>query len=220
MSKARSEATGGKRRRVRERRCILTREVVDAERLLRFVIAPDDRVVPDLARALPGRGLWLAASRPAVDRAVAAGLFARVSRRAAEAAPTLADDIEAGLAQRALNCLGLARRAGRLVTGFERVAAALGAGKAAVLVGAGDAAPGGRDKLGARAPDIPHVQCLLVAEMSVALGGENVVHAALSPGGLATRFLAEATKLAAFRDVRPPATRPCAGATPNDATMA
>jgi predicted RNA-binding protein YlxR (DUF448 family) len=207
MSKARSEATSGSRRLVRQRRCILTREVAATEQLLRFVIAPDHRVVPDLASTLPGRGLWLTASRAAVDRAVAASLFARVSRQAATAAPTLADDIEAGLAQRALNCLGLARRAGQLITGFERVGSALRAGKAAVLVGAGDAAPGGRDKLGARAPDIPHVQCLLVAEMSVALGGENVVHAALSPGGLATRFLVEATKLAAFRDAVAPAGR-------------
>ena len=184
----------------RERRCILTRKVANTDQLLRFVISPDSKVVLDLACSLPGRGLWLTASRTALERAIDDNLFSRVAKCSATVDTSLVDNVEAELANRALNYLGLARRSQRIVTGYQQVMLALKAGDVAVLVSAGDGAVGGRRKLESLAKELSHVQCLLIAEMSLALGRQNVVHAAVNRGSLASRFMVEVTKLSAFRE--------------------
>lgn len=183
-----------------ERRCIATGEVRGPGELIRFVVGPDDRVVPDLAGKLPGRGIWVTARADLLARAVAKRLFERAAKRPVAVDPALPALVERLLAERCLGLLGLARRAGELVTGFEQVRAFVAAGRAAVLIGARDAAPGGRDKLKGLAGGLPTVALLGVEEMSLALGRQNVVHAALGPGGLAERFLAETARLAGFRD--------------------
>ena len=181
------------------RKCIATGEVKQACAMLRFVIGPDDALVVDLAGALPGRGIWLTSSRPACERAVGKRLFARAAGRPVKIAPSLADDLEAMLARRSLDLLGLAQRAGALVAGFEKVKAMLAAGRAAALIEAADAARHGRDKLRRLAADQAVVEIFTGEELSLALGHENVVHAALAPGRLANRFLAECRRLGGFR---------------------
>ena len=42
----------------RERRDLVSHQVMDESRLIRFVAGPEGQVVPDLGRKLPGRGLW------------------------------------------------------------------------------------------------------------------------------------------------------------------
>ena len=117
----------------RERRDIVTGEVCEEARLIRFVAGPDGVVTPDLARKLPGRGLWVAADRASVETAAAKNLFARAAKSKLAAPADLADQVERLLSQRLLSALGLARKAGELTFGFERVLAAIGAGKAAWL---------------------------------------------------------------------------------------
>jgi predicted RNA-binding protein YlxR (DUF448 family) len=167
--------------------------------MLRFVIAPDGSIVPDLAGRLPGRGLWLTARRDIVAAAVTKRLFARAARRPVIVDDGLADRVERLLAQRCLDHIGLARRAGRAVMGFAKVQAAIKAGKAAVLVAAVDGAADGRGKLEALAPGMPLVERLTSAELGAAFGREHVVHAALLPGRLADAFMADAARLAGFR---------------------
>jgi uncharacterized protein len=167
--------------------------------LLRFVIAPDGSVVPDLAGRLPGRGLWLTARRDIVAAAVTKRLFARAARRPVIVDDGLADRVEVLLAKRCLDHIGLARRAGRAVMGFVKVQAALAAGKVAVLVAAADGAADGRGKLKALAPGVPLVERLTSAELGAAFGREHVVHAALLAGRLADAFRADATRLGGFR---------------------
>lgn len=186
--------------RISHRRCILTREVCSTDQLLRFVIAPDNQVVIDLTGSLPGRGLWLTATRVALECAIDRNLFSRVAKCSTTMDTSLVDDVETGLARRALDYLGLARRSRQIVTGYEQVTSALKAGDVAVLVSAGDGAMGGRNKLASLAKGLFHVQCLLIAEMSLALGRQNVVHAAVKRGSLASRFMVEVTKLSAFRE--------------------
>jgi len=183
----------------RRRRCILTREVKDPARLIRFVAAPDGRLVTDVAGRLPGRGLWLSASRDAVVTAAQKGLFERAARRKVHVDSGLADVVEAQLAAHCLQLLGLARRAGQLVVGFEKVRHLAGAGQAAVVVVARDAAPDGHARLARLAGDALAVSLFDRSELSLALGRENVVHAALSSGRLADRFLSEAARLEGFR---------------------
>jgi predicted RNA-binding protein YlxR (DUF448 family) len=167
--------------------------------LLRFVVAPDGRLVPDIAAKLPGRGLWLTARRDIVALAVTKRLFARAARQPVLVDDDLAERVEALLAERCRDQIGLARRAGQAVMGFAKVEAALAQKKAAVLLAAADGAADGRAKLRALAPGLPLVEQLSGAELGAAFGREHVVHAALAPGRLAEAFLVDAARLAGFR---------------------
>jgi hypothetical protein len=182
-----------------QRRCIVTGEVKDKSEMVRFVAAPDGRVVPDVAGNLPGRGLWLTASREVVEAAVAKGRFAKAARGRTVSDVDLGDQVGRLLARRCLDLIGLARRAGQAVTGFEKVRACLRQDDAAVLLAASDGAGDGRAKLSGLAGTIPEVTVFSRAELSSALGRENVVHAALRAGGLAEKFTMEAARLAGFR---------------------
>jgi predicted RNA-binding protein YlxR (DUF448 family) len=195
----------------RERRDLVSGEVMDEARLIRFVADPGGVVTPDLGRRLPGRGLWVAASRAAVDQAVRKGLFSRAAKRRLEAPPNLADLVEALLRNRILASLGLARKAGRLLLGFEKIRAALAAGEVAWLVEALDGAADGRDKLLALARHAPAGVGVLGVfsgeELSLALGAENVIHSALLGGRGADRWTGDVERLAGFRPLFPEAWR-------------
>jgi uncharacterized protein len=178
------------------RRCIVTRETLPKDVLVRFVIGPAGEIVPDVRGRLPGRGLWVKSDRAALGTAVAKNLFAKAARRPADVPSDLVDRTVGLLRQRCLDHLGLARRAGQVVCGFEQVRDALRAGRVGVLVAASDGAADGRAKLKAIAGLVQTVALLTVAELSAALGRENVVHVALAPGRLADRFLLDAARLA------------------------
>ena len=191
----------------RERRDIVSGEVMDEARLVRFVAGPGGVVVPDLARKLPGRGLWVAATREAVQTAAKKGLFARAAKAKLVAPPDLADQVETLLHSRLLSALGLARKAGDLTFGFEKVLAVVGQGKAAWLIEASDGAEDGRRKVLAaarRAPSQPRLlatfSCL---ELSLALGAPNVIHTAFLAGRGAERWTLDVERLAGFRPLSP-----------------
>jgi hypothetical protein len=191
----------------RERRDIVSGEVMDEARLVRFVAGPDGRVVPDVARKLPGRGLWVAAAREAVETAAKKGLFARAAKTKLVAPPGLADQVESLLATRLLAGLGLARKAGDLTFGFEKVLSAVGQGKAAWLVEASDGAEDGRRKVLAAARKAPSQPRLLAtfssSELSLALGAPNVIHTAFLAGRGAERWTLDVERLAGFRPLFP-----------------
>jgi predicted RNA-binding protein YlxR (DUF448 family)/ribosomal protein L30E len=167
--------------------------------LLRFVVAPDGAVVPDVAARLPGRGLWLTPRRDIVERAVAKRLFARAARRSVVVAPGLADRVEALLAERCRDTIGLARRAGRAVGGFERVREAVQAGKAGLILFALDGAPDARRKLVGIGRELPLAVVLTAAELGAVFGRDHVVHASVGRGPLCARLFADATRIAGFR---------------------
>ena len=169
--------------------------------LIRFVIAPDGRIVPDVAGKLPGRGLWLTAERDIVATAVTKRLFARAARQPVIVDDDLAERVEALVAARCCDQIGLARRAGQAVAGFAKVETALAGGKVGVLLAASDGAAHGRAKLRALAPGLPLVEQLTAAELGAAFAREHVVHAALAPGRLAEALVADATRLAGFRKI-------------------
>jgi hypothetical protein len=190
--------------RSRERRCIVTGEVMPDNRLVRFVLAPDGQVVPDAAAKLPGRGLWVSATREAVGQAVEKKLFARAAKAPANASADLADRAEKALVTRMLGDLGLARRSGALVLGFDNVLRALeGLRPPALLIEAFDGSQDGKRKLFAAAHRLglncQIIETLTSAELGLALGRENVIHAAVQPGGLAERLIFDAERLTGFR---------------------
>ncbi len=195
-----------------ERRCIATGASVSMDNLLRFVVGPDGGICADLGRELPGRGIWVGGRRELLDRAVKKRLFARAAKRAVVVADDLPEQVEALMHQRALALLGLAKRAGQLTLGYEKVRALLATDKAAIAISAHDASLKGREKLlggdtVAFADAAPGrvlngrivVDMFGIEELSLALGRENVVHAALKVGGLAERFLAECHRLKDYR---------------------
>ena len=183
-----------------ERRCIVTGESGSTRSLVRFVLAPDGEVVPDIAERLPGRGVWVVARREAVTKAATKGLFARGFKGRALADSALADRVEARLAARCGELLGLARRAGQAVAGFEKVQALLAKGGAALLLEASDGAADGLRRLRRAAPDVPVVNVLSAGELGAALGRDMAVHVALKPGGLVATLEREMERLAGFRD--------------------
>jgi len=166
--------------------------------MVRFVAAPDGRIVPDLAERLPGRGVWTLARREVVDRAVAKSLFGRGLKTRVLADARLADDIESLLARRALDLVALARRAGHAVAGFEKVRALVARGGAALLLHARDGSMDGLGKLAGR-DDIPVLRLFDAAELGGPFGREAAVHVALAPGRLARDAARECTRLAGFR---------------------
>ncbi|MGH7045914.1 MAG: RNA-binding protein [Stellaceae bacterium] len=182
-----------------QRRCIATGEIRDRSALLRFVVGPDGELVADLAARLPGRGLWLTPRRDIVDQAGARRWFARAARRPVVVPAGLADRLEALLVQRCIDAIGLARRAGLAVAGFERVAEAARSGRTAVLVAALDGAEGGRRKLRAQAHGAAFVCVLTAAELGAAFGRDQAVNASLGSGALAKRLVGDAEKIAGFR---------------------
>ena len=188
-----------------ERRCLVTREVKERDRMVRFVLDPAGQVVPDVDGRLPGRGMWLSADRNVLNKAVAANLFARAARRRVQVAADLAEQVERLLVSRALDSLGLARRAGQVAMGFDQVRASLRSSSAAVLIAAADSAADGRRKLRRLAPELPVITAFSKAELGAALGRDGIVHVAVAPGGLARRLIACVRRLAGFRaDVMAP----------------
>jgi predicted RNA-binding protein YlxR (DUF448 family) len=208
----------------RERRDLVSHEVMDESRLIRFVAGPDGQVVPDLGRKLPGRGLWVEASRASVETAVKKNGFTRSAKTKLTAPADLADVVERLLVRRCLDQLGLARREGVLISGFEKSAANIRSGKATWVLEAADGSADGRGKILALARHQTSKICgaFTADDLSLALGLENAIHAVLLAGGRADRWTVEVERLAGFRPLRPPhwdvssVGDGSAGATPTD----
>lgn len=184
-----------------ERLCAVTRQVEPIERLIRFVVAPDGAVTADVKRKLPGRGLWLTASRAVVVEAMRRGVFGRGFRRDVRVSPELVSETEKLLVNAAIDALAIAGKAGEVAPGWAKVEAALRSGEAVAVLHASDGAADGLRKLEAiaRAASIPVLTALTSAELDLALGRTNVIHAALIQGGAAVRFHAAASRLERYR---------------------
>jgi predicted RNA-binding protein YlxR (DUF448 family) len=187
------------------RSCALTGEVAPVSDLLRFVVAPDGSVVPDLKRRLPGRGLWITATRQALADSVKRRVFARGFKRDVRAMPDLVDVTERLLEQAVLDALAILRKAGRVAVGFTQTESALEREPMVALINAADAAADGSRKLLAAlrrredAVDIAVVDLFTSAQLDLALGRSNVIHAALLAGPESETFLARLGRFERFR---------------------
>jgi predicted RNA-binding protein YlxR (DUF448 family) len=205
-----------------QRRCIATQESRPQREMIRFVLSPDGEVTPDLAARLPGRGAWVSATRDAVELAVKKGAFARAFKSQVKTAADLPAQVEQLQAKRVLDQLGLVKRAGDLILGFEKVREAIREAAPACLIEASDGAEDGRDKIialmrGAHGPERnpsegerpvnrrlpPVIGCFSADELGMALGRERVIHACLKQGRFATSWMVELARLAGFRRVWP-----------------
>jgi predicted RNA-binding protein YlxR (DUF448 family) len=191
------------------RMCAVSREVRPIGELIRFVVSPQGEVIPDLKRKLPGRGLWVSASRRTVAEAVRRNQFSRGFKREVRAAPTLPADTEALLVRSAAEALAMAAKAGQVVSGFSKVEGVLQQGGAKALMHASDGAADGIRKLDAilrqrdgnsgDSLEMPIVSVLTSAELDLALGRSNVIHAALLAGPASKTFLSRCQILVRYR---------------------
>ena len=193
------------------RMCAVTRKVRPVDELIRFVLDGDGQVVPDLKRRLPGRGLWVSASRKVLATALKRSVFAKGFRKAVKERETLVAETEGLLVRSAIEALAIAAKAGQVVSGFAKVEASLRAGEVGALIHAQDGAADGIRKLDGLATaasgrggegitaKTPIINALNSAELDLALGRSNVIHAALLAGPAGKTFLSRIERLVRFR---------------------
>ncbi|MDH5187860.1 MAG: RNA-binding protein [Rhodospirillaceae bacterium] len=189
-----------------ERRCIVTGQHHSREEMLRFVVSPTGELVFDVNAKLPGRGLWLWPASDMLHTAQAIKIFAKAAKRAAKAEVKISDDlgaeVERQLLKRSLASLSLAKRAGQVTSGFEKVRARLKKGNVGLLLEASDGADDGKNKIGllaqAVSPQTPVVSIFSRDNLAAAIGRTEAVHMVLEPGKLAKNMLVDASKLARF----------------------
>lgn len=202
-----------------DRTCIVTRQTREPDALLRFVAGPDGAVVPDIRRKLPGRGCWVTADRDHVERAAGKNLFARALKTNVKAPPDLGRMVDGLLASAALGVLGLARKAGAVALGAAKVDGAIRSGRAVAVLHAMEASDDGVRKLAqarratelAGGPDIPAFKLFSEAELGLALGATNVIHAAVLASEAGTAALKRVVALDRYRtgiDDRPASIAP------------
>ena len=185
--------------------CIVTRKVRDEEELIRFVRSPNGMAIPDLARKLPGRGVWVSLDRNVLAEAAKRKLFSRGFAAETTIPPDLSDMVGRLLRQHVLSLLSLSKKAGESVAGFMKVEEMLGRGRARLLFHGTDAAPDGCRKLDKLA--LPEVEILVLfqsGELDLAFGRSNVVHAAVAKGGLAEKLLLGVRRIEMFEGLRGP----------------
>jgi predicted RNA-binding protein YlxR (DUF448 family) len=181
-----------------DRKCIATGEVQPKFGLIRFVVGPDDAVYPDILGKLPGRGIYVAADRAALEQAVKKKLFTRAAKKQVTIPDGLVDEVENQLARRVVDLISLQRKGGRAVAGYEKVKSWLQNEEAEVLIQASDGSGRGKSKL-----STPHygqyIGWLTADELGLAFGRQTVIHGALASGGLTLRVVEEAQRLKGVR---------------------
>ncbi len=198
-----------------ERKCIVKRQTADKSQLLRFVLGPSDNddaieestgvVVADLKQRLPGRGVWISCERISVEEAVNRKLFARAFKSKCKVPDDLPQTIDTMLEARALNALSLAKKAGEVVAGFDKIYMAMSKTDLALLIEAKDGAEGGQKKLekkfAATFAEGKVIKLFTSGQMDMAFGSTNVIHAAITQANMAKNVLATAEKLAKYRGI-------------------
>jgi predicted RNA-binding protein YlxR (DUF448 family) len=203
-----SALDGGPNSRGRERLCVATRTVQPIADLIRFVVGPDGEAIPDIKCRLPGRGVWVTATQDALADAIARKALARGFKRDVRLPPDLAARTERLLFQAAVDALAMAGKSGLVAAGFAKAATALENGRAIVLIHAVEAASDGIRKLDALArrqggrqgaETLPVIEFLTSAQLDLALGRSNVIHAALLAGPASDTFLSRSRRLQRYR---------------------
>jgi predicted RNA-binding protein YlxR (DUF448 family) len=183
-----------------ERTCLATGEVKDKEHMVRFVLAPDGALTPDVACTLPGRGVWVTATREALETVVKKQAFSRGFKQPVKATPELVPQVENLLRALLLHWLALANKSGEAVMGFAKVEAALKGEALAIVFLAADAGPADADKIQSLTGWKQVELCSLLnrTELGRPFGREEAVHVAIKPGGIAAQMQKEIRRLAGF----------------------
>ncbi len=184
-----------------ERKCLATGEIQPKHGLIRFVLSPDGEVFPDVMGKLPGRGVYVASERSALEEAIKKKLFARGFKSQVKMRGDLVVEVETQIARRLVDLISLARKSGQAIAGYEKVKDWLIKEEARILLQASDGSARGKSKL-----STPYkgkfVGCMTANELGMAFGRETVIHAALASGGLSKRVVEEAQRLQGLRELK------------------
>ncbi|WP_375631075.1 MULTISPECIES: RNA-binding protein [unclassified Bartonella] len=191
-----------------ERTCIVTRKNASAQTLIRFVIGPNNQIVPDLKANLPGRGVWISAHHAVIEKAIKQKAFHKNFKTDVEVAPNLVHVIDTLLLKAALSSLSMARKAGAIVMGATKVDAAIRSGKVILVLHAKETTEDGKRKIAQAIHSIQQqtnrtiktISLFTSDEMRVAFGSNPVMHAALLDTKAAEGFLKTTCKLISYRD--------------------
>ena len=172
--------------------------------MFRFVVAPDRSVVFDLTAKLPGRGIWLSACGDVLEARLAkvdmqrnlTRAFARAARGSVSVPPDLPSLLETALIRRIGELLGLARRAGQAVSGFDKAREWMRTGQAKLVLHASDGSEAERHRfLSGHGSTVTVLNPLRGAVMGQIFGRDFAVHVAVKPGRLAESLTIEAGRL-------------------------
>jgi uncharacterized protein len=190
-----------------QRRDVASGESSDTDSMIRFVVSPEGGLVPDVAHKLPGRGIWIRSDRHALEIAIRKNIFSRAAKRQVKTDPGLIDQVHGLLRRRCLDLLGLARREGLLISGYEKILGNVKAKKLAWLIEATDGSADGRNRIlaanRAAQGNAKICGCFDNSDLSLALGLENAIHVALLPGRRVERWSSEMKRLSGFEPIVP-----------------
>jgi predicted RNA-binding protein YlxR (DUF448 family) len=191
----------------RERTCVARGEIRDPDLMLRFVVSPDGIVVPDIKGKLPGRGVWVSATREDLQAAITKGGFKRGFKSNVNIPDDLVEQVAAGLRRQMLSLIGMAKKSGQLQMGFDQVMSAARADVLGWRIEAADGSPDGRGKIRTLSKAISHelerplprvIGCFTADELGQVLGRDRLIHAAVLPGKLAKAIGLSAQRLTGF----------------------
>ncbi len=179
------------------RTCIVTRAEKSPDEMIRFVVGPENQVFPDLKRKLPGRGVWVTATRKVLEEAVSKKLFARGFKDKVQADENLPQLVEDLLRQTALQALAMAKKAGLVATGQAKAEAMIRDGASLALLQASDAGTDGVKKLAAALKaqkvyeerEIMLINEFTSEELDKTLNGTNTMYVALLKGGASKKLV-------------------------------
>jgi len=187
----RLEAHPGKRAGGPVRQCAVTRERLAPDALIRFARGPDGTVVPDVFGKIPGRGVWISANQSTLEEGLKTGVFSRAFKAQSTPIDDIVEEVKRQLVQRCTGLLGMAKKSGVAVLGFDQVRAYIRKQAPGWLIEASDGAEDGRNKV--------HFLAKAIYE-DVAFGREHVIHALLEQGSLSDTFSIAYQRLIGFRD--------------------
>ena len=179
----------------KQRRCISSGEVCDKSDMIRFIVGPNNEVIPDISEKLPGRGIWVKSNRSFLEKALSKKLFIKSAKYKVSVRHDLINLVEAILLKSVLALISLSRKSGIAVSGYEKVKSTLSDGSAIILIQAKDGSNNQKSKLRPPNGSKSYIDCLSSSELGEAFGRNYVVHASLTSGGLSKRVVHEALRL-------------------------
>jgi uncharacterized protein len=190
----RDDGGGFAEKRISARRCIVSGNVLPKEALIRFVLGPDNRLVPDISVKLPGKGIYVTAQRLYIEKALATKAFHKKLKKPVIADQELAGFIEICLKKYALSLLSMAKKSGQITTGYEKVSA-VKRKEEAVIIRASDSAAEIKEKDHKQKSISDVINIFTNEELSLALGGNNIMYAALRKGSLSDKFVTSVNRI-------------------------
>ena len=179
----------------KQRRCISSGEVCDKSAMIRFIVGPNNEIIPDISEKLPGRGIWVKSNRSFLEKALSKKLFIKSAKYKVSVRHDLINLVEAILLKSVLALISLSRKSGIAVSGYEKVKSTLSDGSASILIQAKDGSNNQKSKLRPPNGSKSYIDCLSSSELGEAFGRNYVVHASLTSGGLSKRVVHEALRL-------------------------